>query len=62
MIIVNAKLPAKEEKINEVIKQAETLINASRTHDGNISYNLYQDVIDGSDTHLIARFVFRQIS
>lgn len=48
MIIVNAKLPAKEEKINEVIKQAETLINASRTHDGNISYNLYQDVIDGS--------------
>ena len=48
MIIVNAKLPAKEEKINEVIKQAETLINASRAHEGNISYNLYQDVLDGS--------------
>lgn len=48
MIIVNAKLPVKEEKITESIKQAETLINASRTHDGNISYNLYQDVLDES--------------
>ena len=48
MIIVNANLPVKEEKKDEVIKQAETLINASRTHEGNISYNLYQDVIDGS--------------
>ena len=48
MIIVNAELPVKEEKKEEVIKQAETLINASRTHDGNISYNLYQDVVDGS--------------
>ena len=48
MIIVNAKLPVKEEKTTEAIKQAETLINASRTHDGNISYNLYQDVLDNS--------------
>jgi quinol monooxygenase YgiN len=48
MIIVNASLPVKEEKKEEVIKQAETLINASRTHDGNISYNLYRDVLDDS--------------
>lgn len=48
MIIVNADLPVKEEKKEDVIKQAETLINASRTHEGNISYNLYQDVVDGS--------------
>lgn len=48
MIIVNADLPVKEEKKDEVIKQAEILINASRTHDGNISYNLYQDVVDSS--------------
>lgn len=33
MIIVNAKLQVKEEKITEAIKQAETLITASRTHD-----------------------------
>ena len=48
MIIVNANLPVKEEKKEEVIKQAETLINASRTHEGNISYNLYRDVLDDS--------------
>ncbi|MBR4447905.1 putative quinol monooxygenase [Methanobrevibacter sp.] len=48
MIIVNAILPVKEEKKEEVIKQAETLINASRTHEGNISYNLYRDVLDDS--------------
>lgn len=48
MIIVNAKLPVKQDKIDDVIKQAETLINASRTHEGNISYNLYQDVLDAS--------------
>lgn len=48
MIIVTAKLPAKEEKVDEVIKQAETLINASRTHEGNISYNLFKDTLDGS--------------
>ena len=48
MIIVNAKLPVKEEKIDEVINKAEVLINASRQHDGNISYNLFQDVLDNS--------------
>jgi quinol monooxygenase YgiN len=48
MIIVNADLPVKEEKKEEVIKQAETLISASRTHKGNISYNLYRDVVDDS--------------
>lgn len=48
MIIVNANLPVKEEKKDEAIKQAEALINASRTHDGNISYNLYRDTLDDS--------------
>ena len=48
MIIVNASLPVKKEKIDEAIKQAETLINASRQHEGNISYNLYRDVLDDS--------------
>ena len=48
MIIVNANLPVKEEKKEEVIKQAETRIKASRAHDGNISYNLYRDVLDDS--------------
>ena len=48
MIIVNAVLPVKEEKIDDAVKQAEPLIKASRTHDGNISYNLYQDVLDKS--------------
>lgn len=33
MNIVNAKLQTKEEKIREAIKQAETLITASRTND-----------------------------
>lgn len=48
MIIVNAKLPAKEEKLDEVLEQAETLIRASRTHEGNVKYSLYKDVLDGS--------------
>ena len=48
MIIVNAILPVKDEKKEEVIEQAETLIKTSRTHDGNISYNLYRDVLDDS--------------
>ena len=48
MIIVNAKLPVKEEKIDEAIKQAEPLIIASRQHNGNISYNLLKDVLDDS--------------
>lgn len=48
MIIVNAKLLVKEEKIDEVIKQTEVLIKASRQHKGNISYNLMQDTLDGS--------------
>ena len=48
MIIVNAKLPVKEEKIDEAIKQAEPLIIASRQHDRNISYNLLKDVLDDS--------------
>lgn len=48
MIIVNAKLPVKEEKIDEAINQAEALIIASRQHDGNISYNLLKDVLDDS--------------
>lgn len=48
MIIVNAKLPTKKEKSAEAVKQAEELIIASRTHKGNISYNLYRDVLDES--------------
>ena len=48
MIIVNAVLPVKEQKAEDVIKQAETLISASRTHEGNITYNLYRDVLDDS--------------
>jgi quinol monooxygenase YgiN len=48
MIIVNATLPAKEDKKDEVIEQAKPLIEASRTHEGNISYNLYRDVLDDS--------------
>jgi quinol monooxygenase YgiN len=48
MIIVNAKLPVKEEKVSEAIKHAEPLIKASRTHEGNISYNLYKDVLDNT--------------
>ena len=46
MIIVNAKLHLKEENFDDIIKQSELLINASRKHKGNISYNLYQDVLD----------------
>lgn len=46
MIIVTANLPTKEEKVDEIIKEAEKLIVASRNHEGNISYNLYQDVLD----------------
>lgn len=50
MIMVNASLQAKEEKIEDIIKEAEALIKASREHEGNISYNLYQDVLDNSLT------------
>lgn len=50
MIIVNASLKAKEDKIDEIIKTAEDLIKESRKHEGNISYNLFQDVLDNSLT------------
>lgn len=43
MIIVNATIKPKENKKNEIIKKAESLIKASRTHEGNISYNLFND-------------------
>ena len=48
MIIVNAALQAKEDKIDDIIKEAEKLIVASREHEGNVSYNLYKDVLDNS--------------
>ncbi|WP_455645906.1 putative quinol monooxygenase [Methanosphaera sp.] len=44
MIIVNASLKPKEGKTEDIIKEANTLIAASRTHHGNVSYNLYNDV------------------
>ncbi|RAP54845.1 MAG: hypothetical protein BZ137_00090 [Methanosphaera sp. rholeuAM130] len=50
MIIVNASLKAKEDKIDEIISEAEKLIVASREHEGNITYNLYKDVLDNSLT------------
>lgn len=50
MIIVNASLKAKEDKIDDIITEAEKLIIASREHEGNISYNLFKDVLDGSLT------------
>lgn len=50
MIIVNASLKAKEDKIDDIITEAEKLILASREHEGNISYNLFKDVLDGSLT------------
>ncbi|RAP53064.1 MAG: hypothetical protein BZ133_00090 [Methanosphaera sp. SHI613] len=50
MIIVNASLKAKEDKIEDIITEAEKLILASREHEGNISYNLYRDVLDNSLT------------
>lgn len=52
MIIVNATLPAKEDKKAEIIEKAEKLITASRDHEGNISYNLVQDVLDNSLTFI----------
>jgi quinol monooxygenase YgiN len=50
MIIVNASLKAKEDKIEDIITESEKLILASREHEGNISYNLYRDVLDNSLT------------
>ncbi len=50
MIIVNGILKVKENKNDDVIEKAKPLIEASRKHEGNISYNLYQDTIDGSLT------------
>jgi len=50
MIIVNGILKVKENKTSDVIEKAKPLIEASRTHEGNISYNLYQDAVDGSLT------------
>ena len=50
MIIVNASLKPKEDKIDDIVREAEKLILASREHEGNISYNLFKDVLDGSLT------------
>lgn len=46
MIIVNAKLVPTEGKKDEIIEKVETLLKESRTHEGNISYNLYSNVED----------------
>ncbi len=43
MIIVNAKITPLEGKNEEIIQKAGKLIELSRTHEGNISYNLYQN-------------------
>ena len=48
MIIVNAKLDVKESNTDKVISLADDLIKESRNHQGNISYNLYKDVVDNS--------------
>ncbi|MBR0472469.1 MAG: antibiotic biosynthesis monooxygenase [Methanosphaera sp.] len=50
MIIVNATFEPKEGKLDEILEKAEPLINASKTHEGNISYNLYKNVQDNSLT------------
>ncbi|AWX31582.1 putative quinol monooxygenase [Methanosphaera sp. BMS] len=50
MIIVNASLKAKKDKIDDIVSEAEKLILASREHEGNISYNLFKDVLDDSLT------------
>jgi len=52
MIIVTAALLAKEDKINEIKELAEDLILKSREHEGNITYNLYEDVLDKSLTFI----------
>lgn len=44
MIIVNATLEPKEGKTEEIIEKADELLKASRQHEGNIKYNLYQNV------------------
>lgn len=48
MIIVNATLEPVEGKKEEIIEKASSLIEASRTHEGNISYDLYSNVQDNS--------------
>ena len=48
MIIVNATMKPIADKKEEIIKKAETVIAASRTHHGNISYNLYSDIETGN--------------
>ena len=46
MIIVNAKLVPADGKKDEIIEKVEKLLQESRTHVGNISYNLYSNVED----------------
>ena len=46
MIIVNAKLVPITDKKDELIEKVDTLLKESRTHKGNISYNLYSNVED----------------
>lgn len=48
MIIVNATLEVKEGKTEEIIEKADVLIKASREHEGNISYDLFKNVEDGT--------------
>lgn len=44
MIIVNATLTPKEDKKDEIIKMADELVSESRTHTGNIAYDLVENV------------------
>ena len=52
MIIVTAALLAKEDKVDEIKELAEDLILKSREHEGNITYNLYEDILDKSLTFI----------
>ncbi|PAV06907.1 putative quinol monooxygenase [Methanosphaera cuniculi] len=52
MIIVNATLKPKNDEKDEIIKKANDLIAESRTHYGNIAYNLYENVEDKTLTFI----------
>lgn len=44
MIIVLAKIVSKENTLNNIIKEANTLINATRNESGCIEYNLHKSL------------------
>ncbi len=56
MIVLVLKIEVKEGKKEEFLKVAELLVEGSQKEDGNIEYNIYQDLDDENTVAFIEKW------